>query len=289
MAVLFAEECDGTNGDTVSTSNSSFAFVDPGTGCIFDTTRVKEGTSAIKVTNATDTVWMENQFTATTASRYVRLYINPDVQVGANNQFIRFRNVNTNMGGVRLTTTGTLQILNESGTAVATSTNTVTLDEWNRVEVFFSPGATLTVRLYQGNAACDNAVGSYTEEITADPGSLTTYTKVQYGSINAVGMTMWFDAIVEDDTTWVGPLVVGPGFGTPTNFTVVTTGTETADADWDAVTDATDYILEVERWDGGAWAYHGEVVVATNTVELSDVNVGLDPATLYRARIRARQ
>lgn len=205
MATLFTEDCEGTNAATVTTGNSNFDALTGTATKTFDNTRVKEGSTAIKVVCSANFFTMEDAYTSSGVTRYARFYLNPDTAPSASTRLFAWFSSGTLRGEVRYLTNGTLQLRSETSTQLAVTTNTLTVDEWNRIEVKFTPGAELTLRLYKGNAACDNAAGSYTEQITGDPGSGTTANEMHFGT-GSVTWTAWFDAIVVQDTDWVGPL-----------------------------------------------------------------------------------
>lgn len=140
-----------------------------------------------------------HSFTSTTKLPfYLRVYLYMTTLPSANTRIIRIGDSSdTRICDLTLNTTGTLSIgLN----TLATTTSTMSLNTWVRIEMrITSTGATL--RLFN-NADSTTA----TQEVT----SSTTYTAVgttRFG-LNVVALgepSIWWDSIKYTDSDWVGP------------------------------------------------------------------------------------
>jgi hypothetical protein len=101
--------------------------------------------------------------------------------------------------------------------------------------------------------------------------------------LNAAGLSI-FDEMV----TWA---LDGSGGGTPlavpTGWTFVkTSGLRTVTGSWSAVSGASTYDYQVERWTGSAWVTFATGNTASLTFSLTNTD-GVDWSTQYRARVRA--
>ena len=115
---------------------------------------------------------------------------------------------------VRLDTTRHLQIFNAAGTSVGTTTNTVPLNQWVRVEVHATfPGsasAVCDVRLY---TTADSDTITETKSVTAQNFASTAAGKVRYGMAAAPGtgsnFTAYLEAVAAGTAGWLGQYGTG--------------------------------------------------------------------------------
>jgi hypothetical protein len=102
-------------------------------------------------------------------------------------------------------------------------------------------------------------------------------------NLNAAGLSIFDEIIV-----WA---LDGAGSGTPlavpSGWTFVkTSGVRTVTGSWSAVSGASTYEYQVERWTGSAWVTFATGSTASLTFSLTSAN-GVDWSTQYRARVRA--
>src|SRR5258706_6688481 len=156
----------GTSGTNVTTGNSGGASGNAwdlvtatgGTAGIitFDNAHAAHGALgynlSIGVTAAECYLQWLASLGGTFATLYSRAYVYLTANPGATFKLIRFLTAGSANGGVTITSAGKLATLNAAGTAIATSTNSVPLNQWFRVEFDSTASATvgtLVCRLYQ--------------------------------------------------------------------------------------------------------------------------------------------
>ena len=216
MTLLVNSAEGGSNGTTVLTSNSggasgnAFDAVTTGASAVtaFDNTHALNSLS-YKLSTGASSVSSLLQWDAsmgTKAQVWFRLYgyftANPAVNVN----LWRGQSGSTLCGGLRLLTTGRLTMLNSAGTQVITTTNSIPLNSFFRIEGFVIGAVStgqLEVKLFENpnsNAPTETQTSSAAQ---ATNGSMTTYRYgITTGSTN-VG-PLWLDNLGLSSTGYVG-------------------------------------------------------------------------------------
>jgi hypothetical protein len=161
------------------------------------------------VTSGSGTGGCTDAFTANTV-RYDRFYMYFDglgALSGATAIYKLVNSANTAdpLAQVRLSTSGTLQLLDK--TTQEAVTTALTANTWNRVEVGFS-GGQLIVRTFQG-ANANGMVPDQIQVITLNNSAYTQADTVSVGINDSINATwgMYIDEHVASSNTWVGPAV----------------------------------------------------------------------------------
>lgn len=214
--MILRQPCNGTNAATVTTTNfKNGDFFDTvqttgtGTTITFDNTQtihswgaaVKFHFAAAASTNYM--AWKAKFSGQTTANAYARFYIYLTAYPTVNTRLGNFLSGSgVSCGTAMVTTTGTLRTTNSAGGTVATTTGTIPLNQWVRIEFEITgisgTNGTIAARMYSG---------SNLETTTADTnGSLSTSSSSLTGVVNefrvatsaSVTQTTAWDLIVSD-------------------------------------------------------------------------------------------
>lgn len=186
-------------------------------GPIYDTTHVYTGqTVSMKMVTDTGISCYVEYTTASIGSQtqlFTRVYLyltaNPTV---SSLSISRAQGTTLNVASLVITTAGKIALVNAAGSVVATSTASVALNQWVRVEADFLAGdpATQTARLYN---TADAAEGSPTETISVSTtGGSATITKWRCGPLTGVPTyTYWQTNIDINNVAQLGPYVAPSG------------------------------------------------------------------------------
>ncbi len=205
MSTVFNETFEGgSNGATLTPSNTTYSSI---TGAaIFDNTTYVAGAQSAKLSpGGGAAVILKENFVALVAHRFFRRYFRVNaLPAGADILTpIRVRSGSTSLAQITILSGGILTLRDGGTTVVATSTSTVTINTWFRIEwEVDSVGATQNCRLFMG----PNFGGTTPTETLSGSYSGGTFDKVEdgVGAPNYAG-SMWVDEVVDDDTTWPGP------------------------------------------------------------------------------------
>lgn len=282
-SITFEGLADETTLTTGNTPFTSFAGTTPKA----DTARAKGGTVSMRFDGANGTAASANLAEPDATDVYVRLYLYLTAQPSGSPLYF-FATSGTTALDLRVNssaqgTEGTIAI-RTAGTARATSTTVMPLDQWVRFDIKIDGGVEYEVKIFtnpDSNTATETL--STTTSVSVDIDS-TLYGKAV---ANALVLTGWIDSITAQ-TTPLSP-VGGNQLATPTGFTFVkTTNTRELTASWNAVSGADHYEVEVQVWDGDSWEpFHTNTAVASSPYVIDDDPVGVNWSTLYRARVRA--
>ncbi len=229
----------GTSGTTISTANSGGASgdawdsvqIDAGSVAQYDTAHVAHGSQSGKFsTNATTTISDVGWTTriGTQAEMWGRLYLYYTSNAAELN-LVRIFNGGTRVAAFNVQTTGKLLVVNAAGTTVATSTNSVTLNQWVRIEVHIIANATTgTIEAKLFNTP-DSASATETLSVT-NTNTGAQFTGYHVGVTRAVAAEgpFWLDDVQINNTGWPGPsgyaaVVANNTFEGGTNGTTITT------------------------------------------------------------------
>lgn len=208
----------GTNGATITPANSggasgnAFDSVVIGTGgtCIYDNTHIHSGTLENEQTLGVTAGQVYLAWTTSLASPtelFSRMYLYITANPAATSAKILYL-TGAATCLLALTATGKVVLLNAASATVATSTNSITLNAWNRLEFHCLQNATtgtIQARLFLGSS-----VDSATPTESLDGGATNTgssaYSAIRLGQANnASSVTYWIGDAAISTTAWVGP------------------------------------------------------------------------------------
>lgn len=224
----------GTDGTTITTANSGGASGTAFDAVNFDATGTpgvvafsnvqKRGTLAARfqvgsVGAITSVDWQAARGSLT--DDFVRCYAYLTTAFTISQIVVRwFSGALAEVGRIQWNADGTLSVINNSGTAVATSTTTIPTGQWARIEAQHhcdTAASFITVRMF---------VGANLEGVTADQefgtsatftGPTTTSARVDFGLPQGSASQppssgfLYLDDLAAGGTTWLGPTIVNPG------------------------------------------------------------------------------
>lgn len=195
MATIFSANLNGTNGTNVTTANSGLSAVSG--GWTYTTTSPGEGTASAVATftAGTGTLGMDRNASV----GYHDFLCKVSALDGGDLMIAQVRNGATNLANLRITSTGTIQMRN-GNTTVDTTATTITAGEWFRVQWGLS-GTTQTMRLFKSATLANLFNNPFTESIS---GAYTggTWTQFRVGMFTSHTLTINFDRLIVDDSTW---------------------------------------------------------------------------------------
>jgi hypothetical protein len=198
----------------------------PGGGCSVQSANVRTGAYAYRCTS---TNAFFDFIIYSKATMFYRFYTYILANPAATNTFFQLINGSTGILTLRLTSTGKVQLIlgASAGTVLATSTNSILLNAWFRIEVKIicgtSSNATLEAKIYDAN---ENLLETLTS--TGKTTAAATVTGAGYG-FRTAAQQIDFDDIAEDDTAYCGAgriIARQPKTGTPTYNAWTKTGTD---------------------------------------------------------------
>jgi len=229
VADNLSNTCEGTQGTTVSNSNSTgpnqFTVVGlsgAGATCIYDNAQVHSGLTAIKNTLISGVSCTSNQnysgagiSPTPVANAFMRFYIYITAYPTLATRIAGMIGSAATQAALQINVAGTIRILNNVGTQLAISTAAIPLNQWCRVEWDVTNITTSTAdqaaRIYSGGNLETNTPDSG-GSISATGGATTALVSdVRFGHSSAVTMTAnwstWYDDVAFSDTAQPGPLV----------------------------------------------------------------------------------
>lgn len=208
-----------TLGNSGGTSGNAWDVIQPGTGgtIISDSAHAAHGTLAYNLSiNATASecylAWTTSIGSlGTSAAVFTRAYLYATANPGTLHKLISvMTGTNATCGTLSLTTAGKIVTFNGVGSTVATSTNSIPLNQWCRVEFDVTPSATvgvLTARLFQG---ADDVTPLETLNNTGQALQAGPVDQVRFGprgtTVANIG-PFWFDDMGITDAGPMGPAV----------------------------------------------------------------------------------
>jgi hypothetical protein len=236
--------CEGTAGTAITNANSSgpnqfdtVTRTGTGTNSTWDSTHAHAGsTSLLHALAAVASTAYEDWTTQITptpvANAYARFYVYLTAYPTANTRLLAFIGAAANQCAVQLLTGGTFRLVNQAGGTPATSTATLPLNAWCRIEVDCTSNtgttANLAARLFSG-ANLETTTPDTGGSISASAQTVTSQVSdARYGMSSSVTMTTawncWYDDVAFSDTATPGPAVSGPAV-TTSSLPDGTTGT----------------------------------------------------------------
>jgi hypothetical protein len=244
--VLVESFAGGTSGTTVTaTAASGYQSLGTADGVLFDVVSIgasttitydntvaHSGTLSCKITtSAASTVyglWQNGAVLTAATQQWFRLYLYFTANPSSQHQVFGFFVGGTRSADVAITTSGTLIMRNTAGTTLVTTTSTVALNQWIRIEGFVISSATVgQVELKLFNSP-DSATPTETQTSAATQNTTGgALTQCRYGMVSGGinGQTWWMDDVAMSTTGYVGPGAVvqqmACGAPTPSGFTVI--------------------------------------------------------------------
>jgi hypothetical protein len=208
MSSVFSEGFEnGTNGATITTTNTTYSVVSGSGTAVFDNSVAVAGAYSAKfTTTSTNTIVLKDVFSGgSTTLRYLRRYFTTNVLPAANapQTIMRARLSTTTTAQVVLLSTGKLE-LKDGNTVAATSVNSISLNSWFRVEwsVDGTTNATQSLRIFLGA----NYNGSTPDETITATYSAGSFDRTEDGiGSGTFSGTLWLDQADDDNATWPGP------------------------------------------------------------------------------------
>jgi hypothetical protein len=207
MSATFTEHFDGTNGTTVTISNTAYtqgASFATAT-CAFDTSTSAAGTASAKIvqTASSGTVSLKTPIWSATNVYFKRWCLRLNALPSGNTYVSAMLSGGTTAGRVAINSAGKV-FLQDGTTTVATGTVALSAGTWYRFEWDLN-GTTSTVRVYAGPSST-----TLVDTISATVAG-TTFTQGQDGlvaSSNSTNLTLWWDEVGYDTAATPGPLSV---------------------------------------------------------------------------------
>lgn len=229
MADYLSNGCEGTSGVAITNANSlgpnqftSITRTGTGTTSTWDNTHVHSGVTAMlnslaAVASTVYVDWSGLSISPTpVANAFVRFYVYLTAYPTVTTRISAFLGAAVLRCSLQVTTTGTIRTVNSAGSVIATTTATIPLNGWTRIEFEVSgiSGTTGTVnaRMFSGaNLETTNPDTNGTLSNSAQSVG-GTVDDIRIGQSSSVTMTtawnIWYDDIAFSDTTTPGPLAV---------------------------------------------------------------------------------
>ncbi len=218
MAIISAEFELGTDQATIATGDAGNAtawntVTIPASGtCIYDVLRAAHGTKSAKIATAGTAgicglLWSTALGTVT--DHWGRLYLYMTANPAANYILVAVNSGGTDASRVAITTLGKLQVARTGGAGPITSTASIALNQWVRIEfhaVHNSTTGTIEAKLFNtpDSSAADDTI------ITLAGNTLASADRVRFGlsSVLANIGPFWIDAALAGATSYPGPFPV---------------------------------------------------------------------------------
>lgn len=207
MATVLVEDFEsGTSGAALDAANTSFTDFFGDTAEFTDVQAV-DGVLAADFSAAGSPCDAAATFVNT--GLYFRRFYFWIGNIPGSNSFIHTLNLSgANRGDMRIEPDGHLSIRN-GYVKVWTSAQPLTVDAWNRVELKWdSTGQVQACRLFAGGNLHGTIPDDDSGDVAFDTGTFDTG---RVGNTTANTLTLYVDAVADDDADWVGPLDIGGG------------------------------------------------------------------------------
>jgi hypothetical protein len=225
----------GSGGNTGGGSGDYFDTISGAGTPTFDSTHAAHGGNAYKIvtggTAALCVLQWAAQLGGTPSTAFARLYVyrtaNPS---GASQAPARF----LTSGGVQVarlafTTAGKIIFNDAANTTQLTSTNTIPLNQWIRIECMVVCSATVGQLEFKLFSAADSTTATETKTSAASLNTTGPIGQIQYGITGATfaNETYWIDDIGFSDAAYLGPSpVTGTGAPAVKHPTLAASGSE---------------------------------------------------------------
>lgn len=216
---------DGTSGSTLNTGGNGIPGLGTSSGLLFDATTVNAGSSLnydtthfysgtqsclISTTSAVTCygTWVSSGSMTQAAQRWFRLYLYMTANPSSVHQLYVALVSGVRCADVIINANGTLSMRNTSGTTVITTTNTVNLNAWYRIEGYvISNASTGQVELKLFNSPA-SATPTETQTSAANLNTLGgQINNIRYGlgTGNVANVSWWMDDVADAIAGYIGP------------------------------------------------------------------------------------
>jgi hypothetical protein len=210
----------GTSGTTVTTGNSGGASgnawdtvaIGTGDSLTFDSTQAAHGSLSYKISTgstaaACDFQWSSSLTGSSVGQIWFRAYLYFTANPGTTFKLVQANVSGTQAAALQLLTTGQLRWLSSAGATILTTTNSIPLNQWCRIEGFIIGSATVgqvSVSLYD---SMDSGTATETETSAATQNTDGAMTLIRYGDTNSVANIgpFWMDDLGVSTTGYLGP------------------------------------------------------------------------------------
>jgi hypothetical protein len=238
----FEELANGTTITTGNTGNPSAPFdaisaLSSGQTLASDNTHVQHGSMALKVatgvTSATCYADWSTSF-AWQAQNWFRIYLYMTANPGAAMNLLTFLQSGTSCGRIRIGTTGKVIALDSAGATQLTSTNSITLNAYVRIEGYLTGNASTGQIEFKLFNTPDSTTATETQTSGASLNTTGTPNTSRWGLAQAVASTgqFWFDDLGLSTFGYLGvPSAVTDtetGSGADAGETITLNGVETS-------------------------------------------------------------
>jgi hypothetical protein len=216
----------GSNGTQVTTANSGgasgTAFDSMGTGTAatltFDNTHVAHKALAYKVLAGspaanTFATWTTALTGSTVTEAWFRVYLYFTANPGSTLRVVGLRSGSTTRANIAINTSGKVLLLNAAGSIIKTSTASIPLNQWFRLEGFVIGDASVgQIECKMFFTAMDQDTPDETQSTTALQNTGGTINRIDYGNPSSVAsFTFWMDDLAVSSAGYIGPVVTGTG------------------------------------------------------------------------------
>lgn len=229
MTVFTYDFENGTDGvkvdptDTPSAGDTAFSSVTENTGsggvCKYSTTQAAHGTKSLKIQTVASSVstYVQWDTTSFATTQYYRAYVYLAANPAANLDFIQIRDSATR-ARLRITTAGKVAVVNGS-TAVGTSTASIGLNQWVRIEMKWVADASAGILEAKLFNTPDSTTADETVTVTALNTGAAGSTNLRIGlPIAAANFgPMYLDDLGVSDVAYMGPATVATNYNETVN------------------------------------------------------------------------
>lgn len=219
MSLVYNEKFDGgTNGTTITTSNTSASAITGTAAAGTFTTADSILGSMCADANCTAQIWVWQKTFTATGTQYVEFFFKPVTMPSANNyiaQALSSATIRAQLG----VTTGNVFRLRNATTVVTTGTLTITTGQWYRLRwKLDNAGTNQTLEIYTGA----NLHGSTPDETLSGTYNSGTFDSMNIGNVNSDTVHYRFDEIAADSAAFPTDPVQSSG-STPISVTFTPT------------------------------------------------------------------
>jgi hypothetical protein len=224
--MVFNNAEGGTNGTAVTTANSGgasgTAFDSLGSGATttltFDNTHAAHKSLSYKIlvgttNNNSFLTWTTSLTGSSVTQVWFRVYLYLTANPSSTLRIIGARNGSTTRGNIAINSSGKLLLLNAAASILKTSTASVPLNQWFRIEGYILGDASvgqMEVKLF--STAMDEDTADETQTTTALQNTGGSITRIDFGNPSSLASyTFWADDVAASSTGYIGPVVTGTG------------------------------------------------------------------------------
>jgi hypothetical protein len=203
----------GSSGTTITAGNSGgasgTAFTSVTGTCTFDNAQVMHGGLAAKFVTSASTAFVQWNSIGNVTTLWFRLYCYLTANPAASVRVCSFQtSAATRCGTLSISTAGKLLFVDSAGTTQLTSTNSVNLNGWTRVEGFITGSATVGQEEFRLFLTPDSGIATETLTSAASLNTSGTLDQAVFGQNASASVTYWLDDIGVTDQGYLGPAAV---------------------------------------------------------------------------------